>query len=106
MICCLGTPAGAVLFSSLLFSRADLAERRSIVQDTPTSLDDGWNMKFSSSAPHYFASAYRLFQQRPNSFFPNGHSIVPCEISQLTRSSYGRLGAEAPSSPAWLAFDV
>lgn len=65
-----------------------------------------WNFNFSSSAPHYFASAYGLLQQWSNTFFPNGHSIVPCEIPLLTKLYHGRKDAEVPPSPEWVAFDI
>jgi hypothetical protein len=65
-----------------------------------------WNFNFSSSAPHYFASAYGLLQQWSNTFFPNGHSIVPCEIPPLTKLYHGRKDAEVPPSPEWIAFDM
>lgn len=65
-----------------------------------------WNFNFSSSAPHYFASAYGLLQQWSNTFFPNGHSIVPCEIPPLTRLYHGRKDADVPPSPEWVAFDM
>lgn len=65
-----------------------------------------WNFNFSSSAPHYFASAYGLLQQWSNTFFPNGHSIVPCEIPPLTKLYHGRRDADVPPSPEWVAFDM
>ncbi|RDW89704.1 hypothetical protein BP6252_01736 [Coleophoma cylindrospora] len=65
-----------------------------------------WKFNFSSSAPHYFASVYGLLQQWPNTFFPNGHSIAPCEIAPFTKLYHGRLDAEEPPSPEWVAFDV
>lgn len=65
-----------------------------------------WNFNFSSSAPHYFASVYGLLQQWPNTFFPNGHSIAPCEIPPFTKLYHGRTDGEVPPSPEWLAFDM
>jgi hypothetical protein len=65
-----------------------------------------WNFNFSSEAPHYFASAYGLLQQWSNTFFPNGHSIVPCEIAPLTKLYHGRKDGEVPPSPEWVAFDM
>lgn len=65
-----------------------------------------WRFNFSSSAPHYFASAYGLLQQWSNTFFPNGHSIAPCEIPPFTKLYHGRKDAEVPPSPEWVAFDM
>lgn len=65
-----------------------------------------WKLNFSSEAPHYFASVYGLLQQWPNTFFPNGHSIVPCEIPAYTKLYHGRRDAYVPPSPEWLAFDM
>ncbi|RFU29620.1 hypothetical protein B7463_g6684, partial [Scytalidium lignicola] len=58
-----------------------------------------WNFNFSSSAPHYFASAYGLLQQWPNTFFPNGYSIAPCEVAAFTKLYHGRTDDEVPPSP-------
>ncbi|KAG9237464.1 hypothetical protein BJ875DRAFT_532939 [Amylocarpus encephaloides] len=66
----------------------------------------GWNLNFSSTAPHYFASAYGLLQQWPDTFFLNGHSIAPCEILPLTNLYHGRRDGELPPSPEWIAFDI
>ena len=65
-----------------------------------------WNLNFSSSAPHYFASTYGLLQQWSNTFFPNGHSIVPCEVPPFTKLYHGRMDADIPPSPEWFAFDM
>lgn len=66
----------------------------------------GWNCNFSSPAPHYFASAYGLLQQWSNTFFPNGHSVAPCEIPAFTKLYHGRTDGEVPPSPEWFAFDM
>lgn len=74
---------------------------------TIESHDLGWKLNFSSSAPHYFASVYGLLQQWPNTFFPSGHSIVPCEIPPLTKVYHGRRDGESlPESPEWVSFDM
>ena len=65
-----------------------------------------WNFNFTSSAPHYFASVYGLLQQWPQTFFPNGHSIVPCELPPLTKLYHGRRDGDVPPSPEWVAFDM
>lgn len=71
-----------------------------------TESTSSWNFNFSSSAPHYFASVYGLLQQWPNTFFPNGHSIAPCEIPAFTKLYHGRTDGEVPPSPEWIAFDM
>jgi hypothetical protein len=71
-----------------------------------TDSTSGWNFNFSSSAPHYFASVYGLLQQWPNTFFPNGHSIAPCEIPAFTKLYHGRQDGDVPPSPEWVAFDM
>ncbi|KAN0091710.1 hypothetical protein V8E51_017557 [Hyaloscypha variabilis] len=83
------------------------AQQKPLLDHDSTQLSTSqWNFNFSSSAPHYFASAYGLLQQWSNTFFPNGHSIVPCEIPPLTKLYHGRKDAEVPPSPEWFAFDV
>jgi hypothetical protein len=65
-----------------------------------------WRLNFSSSAPYLFSSVSSLMHQWGNTFFPNGHSIVPCEIPPYTLFYHGRMDGELPPSPEWLAFDM
>lgn len=63
-----------------------------VTQDEPIEISDEysfWKLNFSSEAPHYFASVYGLLQQWPNTFFPNGHVIVPGEIQPFTNFYHG-----------------
>ncbi|KAL9042454.1 MAG: hypothetical protein Q9214_003775, partial [Letrouitia sp. 1 TL-2023] len=64
------------------------------------------HLDFTSSAPHIFAGVRDLFQQWPNTFSPNGHSLVPCTIRPFTSLYHARVDKFAPSSPEWLAFDA
>lgn len=68
--------------------------------------EPSWHFNYSSSAPHYFASVHGLLQQWTNTFFPNGHSVVPCEIPAFTKLYHGRMDGEVPPSPEWVAFDA
>jgi hypothetical protein len=63
-------------------------------------------LNFSSPAPYIFSSVSGLFHQWSNSFFPNGHTIAACEIPKHTLFYHGRLDADDPPSPEWLAFDI
>ncbi|KAG4031307.1 hypothetical protein MFRU_009g00950 [Monilinia fructicola] len=75
--------------------------------DTPKTHNSERKLNFSSSAPHYFASVNGLLQQWPNTFFPSGHNIVPCEIPPLTKVYHGRRdGNSLPESPEWVSFDI
>lgn len=65
-----------------------------------------WQLNFSSTAPYLFSSVSASLQQWGNTFFPNGHNIVPCEIPPYTLFYHGRLDEEQPPSPEWLAFDM
>ncbi|TVY50775.1 Uncharacterized protein LCER1_G007280, partial [Lachnellula cervina] len=86
---------------------ASSLQQQPLLQDTSTTAtSSSWNLNFSSPAPHYFASAYGLLQQWSNTFFPNGHSLVPCEIAPLTKLYHGRMDADVPPSPEWVAFDM
>ena len=62
-------------------------------------------LNFSSPAPHLVASTATLLQQWANTVFPNGHTIAPVQIPPLTLFFHGRVDAELPPSPEWLAFD-
>lgn len=72
--------------------------------------DDGvekiWKYNYSSPAPHIFSSVNGLLQQWSNTFFPTGHSIVPCHIPPYTNLYHGRQDGDMPESPEWVAFDV
>jgi hypothetical protein len=88
-------------------SQVVLTEPHLDVADKYTeSLNSSWNFNFSSQAPHLFASAQGLLQQWPNTFFPNGHSIVPCEVPAYTNLYHGRRDDDLPPSPEWFAFDM
>ena len=63
-------------------------------------------LNFSSSSPHIFSSLRYLLQQWPNTFFPNGHSIVPCEVPAYTLLYHGRRDDQTPPGPEWFAFDI
>lgn len=65
-----------------------------------------WHLNFSSAAPHHFHSIHSLLQQWPNTFFPNGHTLAPGTIPAFTKLYHGRMDAEPPPSPEWLAFDL
>ncbi|KAI1077325.1 hypothetical protein F5B20DRAFT_270916 [Whalleya microplaca] len=65
-----------------------------------------WRLNFSSTAPYLFSSVNALLHQWGNTFFPNGHSLVACEIAPYTLLYHGRLDGELPPSPEWLAFDL
>ncbi|KAE9367191.1 hypothetical protein N431DRAFT_83506 [Stipitochalara longipes BDJ] len=91
----------------IYLASAATAQQKPFIDGDPAGVDTSqWNFNFSSSAPHYFASAYGLLQQWSNTFFPNGHSIAPCEIPPLTKLYHGRKDAEVPPSPEWVAFDI
>lgn len=60
----------------------------------------------NSSAPYIFNDLHSLLIQWPNSFHPNGHSIVPGELAPYTLLYHARKDTQAPlPSPEWLAFD-
>src|ERR1700712_5170207 len=63
------------------------------------------NLDFTSTAPHIFSSLRYLLEQWPNTYIPNGHSIVPCEVLAFTNLYHGRRDGKLPSSPEWFAFD-
>ncbi len=63
-------------------------------------------LNFSSASPHIFSSLCYLLQQWPNTFFPNGHSIVPCEVPAYTNLYHGRRDDQIPPGPEWFAFDI
>jgi hypothetical protein len=93
--------------STIILASATAAQQKPLTDHDPTSESvSQWNFNFSSSAPHYFASAYGLLQQWTNTFFPNGHSIAPCEIPPFTKLYHGRKDDDVPPSPEWVAFDM
>ena len=63
-------------------------------------------LNFTSPSPHIFSSLRSLLQQWPNTIFPNGHSIVPCEVPAYTKLYHGRMDNLIPPNPEWFAFDI
>lgn len=61
-------------------------------------------LNFSSPAPHIFSSIHGLLRQGYNTFFPNGFSVVLCEIAPYTPLYHGWLNSDPPKSPEWLSF--
>lgn len=107
--------SGAALATLLLNYCLDTAvatEQQQILLGNTHSESNGrlgpspWKLNFSSTAPYLFSSVSSLLQQWGNTFFPNGHSIVPCEIPPYTLFYHGRLDGDEPPSPEWLAFDM
>lgn len=99
----------------LLSTTVAVASQQVVFQDIKSQKNyndqaekDKWPLKFnfSSAAPHIFSSFHGLLQQWPNTFFPNGHSIVPCEVPAYTSLYHGRRDADLPPSPEWFGFDV
>jgi hypothetical protein len=89
-----------------LYQEPLLSPEARVLAVSPGNWDNYWKLNYSSSAPHYFASLYGLLQQWPNTFFPNGHSIVPCELPAFTKLYHGRTDGDPPPSPEWVAFDM
>lgn len=91
----------------LSLSTASTAQQQPLLDPSnEASSTSQWRFNFSSEAPHYFASVHGLLQQWSNTFFPNGHSIVPCEIAPFTKLYHGRMDGDVPPSPEWFAFDM
>jgi hypothetical protein len=100
---------GIIIGQLLIYISAASALQQPLLEDVPTTPSistSQWKFNFTSEAPHYFASLYSLLQQWPNTFFPNGHSIVPCSIPSFTRLFHGRMDGDVPPSPEWVAFDM
>lgn len=96
-----------LLHAFVLSSLAPATYQQPLIEPTTKAGSTSqWKFNYSSEAPHYFASVYGLLQQWPNTFFPNGHSIVPCEIQPFTKLYHGRVDGDVPPSPEWVAFDM
>ena len=98
---------GILLCASLAFAPfVDEAEQR-VLRGTQTSLSGvPKELNFTSTSPHIFSSLRSLLQHWPNTFFPNGHSIVPCEVPAYTRLYHARRDNQIPPDPEWFAFDI
>ncbi|KAH9988375.1 hypothetical protein F4779DRAFT_277372 [Xylariaceae sp. FL0662B] len=106
----LSLPAFVSIFASLSIAldtdRHSLQIPLTIDSSSEAPVASPWPLNFSSIAPYLFSSVNALLQQWGNTFFPNGHSIVACEIPPYTLVYHGRLDGELPPSPEWLAFDL
>ena len=98
-----------ILCFSILFCSASVPQASFDLHDLRAPHEDGRDggqpLDFTSSAPHIFASVRDLLQQWPNTFAPNGHSVVPAVIPAFTTLYHGRMDEFAPGSPEWLALD-
>ena len=63
-------------------------------------------LNFTSASPHIFSSLRSALQQWPNTVFPNGHSIIPCEVPAYTKLYHARRDGQIPPDPEWFAFDI
>jgi hypothetical protein len=70
--------------------------------------DDLFNpsMQMNPVAPFIFDSFFSLWTQWPNSYSPNGHTIVTGTISAHTPLFHVHYGAWNPKQPKFFAFDV
>ena len=81
-----------------------MRQQRLLDKKTSAVLDDEQHLNFSSAAPHLFSSVHGLLRLGYNTFFSNGHTVVPCVIPAFTPLYHGHLNEEAPQSPEWLSF--
>ena len=63
-------------------------------------------LNFASLSPYIFSSLRPLLQQWPNAFFPNGHSIVPCEVHTYINLYHACWDDRIPPGPEWFAFGI
>lgn len=60
----------------------------------------------NSTAPFIFNSLSSLLTQWPNTYHPNGHTIIPGVLEPYTLLYHARKDARVPPpSPEWFAFD-
>ncbi|THH17485.1 hypothetical protein EW146_g3336 [Bondarzewia mesenterica] len=66
-----------------------------------------WNVTPSADATGslIFNNVNSLLQRWPNTYWRNGHTIVPATIPSGTILYHGRSDNEVPTNPEWLAFD-
>ena len=101
-------PSAPLLRILLLYYWQLLIQGQRIVQQplvdkSTTTLLQEPQLNFSSPSPYLFSSVHGLLRQGFNTFFPNGFSVVPCEIPAFTPFYHGWLNDEPPQSPEWLA---
>ncbi|KIW57323.1 hypothetical protein PV05_05888 [Exophiala xenobiotica] len=96
-LCCL-----TVCFTIVLLPPEVASQQISLA----SAIHEQLHFDFTSTAPHIFSSLRYLLEQWPNTYIPNGHSIVPCEIPAFTNLYHGRRDGKLPSSPEWFAFDA
>ena len=85
------------------YIRGQRIEQQSLVDESATTVLENLRLNFSSTAPHIFSSVHGFLRQGHNTFFPNGFSVVPCELPAFTLFYHGWLNDEPPRSPEWLA---
>jgi hypothetical protein len=96
-----------LLGGSLIYATSvDEADQRALSVTRTTLSTAAKKLNFTSASPHIFSSLRSLLQQWPNTFFPNGHSIVPCEVPAYTNLYHARQDNQIPPDPEWFAFDI
>ncbi|KIK56287.1 hypothetical protein GYMLUDRAFT_230368 [Collybiopsis luxurians FD-317 M1] len=88
------------------YSSASLFYLLSVILLPPLVLAANINLDDNSTAPYIFNELYSLLIHWPNTFHPNGHTIVPGELEPYTLLYHARKDPQVPPpSPEWLAFD-
>lgn len=106
-------PLRAIALSSLaillqpVFSSHHESPQQPLFQPSPPHppTTPAATLNFSSPSPHILHGTASLLAQWPNTFSPNGHTLAAVTVPAYTRLYHGRLDADPPPSPEWLAFD-
>jgi hypothetical protein len=98
--------ASAAVFVSLMnidSRRASLLDGQGLSSDDVTST---LSFEYETVAPFIFDSVQGLLKQWPNSYAPNGHSIVAGTVPPATVLYHAKHAPGPPKKPTFFAFDA
>lgn len=96
-----------VLKTQLIYNRISTSQVTGFTSN-PTSVTFGSHARdnHSTVAPFVFDSLHGLLKQWPNSYAPNGHSIVVGTVVPFTHLYHARRRPGLPDSLQFFAFDA
>lgn len=97
----------ATAFSLLLLAAFMLTRTQSPAQEVQHRLAcSTYRGDCETTAPFIFDTVHSLLKQWPNTYGPNGHSIVAATVPLNTQLYHARPDGKPPKVPTFFAFDV
>ena|SRR6266536_1010659 len=95
-----------LISASLVFYAIRRYESRDPLGSDNRSICAKYREECDSVAPFIFDSLHSLLKQWPNTYAPNGHTIVPVTLHSNTALYHAKQYSGKPKKPTWYAFDT